>query len=101
MDKTLESLVARIEELEKKVTELNKLTQKIDKTIAKIDAGASAIGARYGFDKDMAFYVGVGSGRVYRTKITKRLVDMIERVNKLAPDEICELNKLFMYKDLK
>ena len=96
---TLDDLYNRIEQMETKLNELNRLAKKIDKDIFKIDTNAfSEVSKRYGFDGNMAYSIGAGSGRMYTTPITKKIARMIEKIRDLTPDEIHELNLIFMKK---
>ena len=96
---TLDDLYNRIEQMETKLNELNKLAKKIDKDIFNLDTNAfSEVSKRYGFDGNMAYYIGAGSGRMYTTPITKKIARMIEKIRDLTPDEIHELNLIFMKK---
>ncbi len=96
---TLDDLNSRIEQMETKLNELNRLAMKIDKGITKVDSNAfSELSRRYGFDGNMAYYIGAGSGRLYTTPITKKVATMIGNIRNLTSDEIHELNLIFLKK---
>lgn len=92
MEKKTQTLEERYDHLEKVAETLQNKIRNID--FHFIDQTTK----RYGFDKEKVYYIGVGSGQIYKKPIRADIVGMIENYRNLKYNEIAELNRYFMNK---
>jgi len=96
LGKTIDELNNKLKRADEVLSEVNKKIRNIDFLTSEID-----IEKRFGFDGDKVYYIGVGSGRIYRKPINEDILNKIENVKNLTWKEIGEMGDYFMDKKNK
>ena len=91
LGKTIDELNDKLKRADEILSEVNKKIRNIDFLTKEID-----IEKRFGFDGDKVYYIGVGSGRIYKKPINDEILKKIENVKNLTWKEIGEMGDYFM-----
>ena len=95
--KETEELSKQIAAMRLELNNLHTLADAINKRIHKIDyAYPEDLTKMYGFSGDYMYYIGVGSGRIYRKPIDNDIVVLIARFDHLEYKDIRRINNYFM-----
>lgn len=91
----LEQLECKVCELKKEVKALESLAKGINGKLSRLDT-VGDISKNYGLDGDTMYYIGTGTGRVYKKPINAEILEKISKVKRTNIDLIREINLYFI-----
>ncbi len=98
LSKNVKELQIEYDKIHHQYTDLANNTKIIKKSISTIDTLFADITTRYGFNGEFMYYIGAGSGHIYKKPINDHIIDLIQRIQELNWEDIQKINQHFMEK---